>query len=94
MDPLPRYRARASAIFAELGDGSGVLLDLQTKAYFTLNTTGVFVWKYLAAGELDADTAADRLSAEFAVDKDRARADVAGLLRDLHAQELVETLVR
>jgi hypothetical protein len=90
MAPLPRYRPRANAIFAELGDGTGVILDLQTKAYFTLNSTGVFVWKTLAAGPIDAADVAQRLAGEFAVEKDHAVGDVEELLRRLGAEALVE----
>jgi hypothetical protein len=86
----PRYKPRASAIFAELGDGTGVLLDLQTKAYFTLNATGVFVWKTLSASPADALDVARRLAGEFDVDAERAVLDVEDLLRRLGDESLVE----
>ena len=35
-------------LFTEIDDGSGVLLHLDTKFYYTLNATGVVVWKALA----------------------------------------------
>jgi hypothetical protein len=90
MAELPRYKPRTSAIFAELGDGTGVILDLQTKAYFTLNPTGVFVWKALVASPADVHEVARRLAGEFAVEPDRAVFDVEDLLRRLGDESLVE----
>lgn len=86
-----RYRPRTSAIFAELGDGTGVILDLQTKAYFTLNPTGVFVWKTLSAAPADVPEVARKLAGEFDVEAARAVGDVEDLLRRLGAEALVES---
>ena len=90
--PPVRYRARQSAVFAELADGTGVVLDLTTKAYFTLNPTGVAVWKALAAEPLAGDALAERLVRDFAVEGPRAVADVAALLRNLEDEALVDRL--
>jgi hypothetical protein len=90
MSEQPRYKPCTSAIFAELGDGTGVILDLQTKAYFTLNPTGVFVWKTLSAAPTDALDVARQLSGAFEVEPARAVGDVEDLLRRLGAEALVE----
>ncbi|HVW28579.1 MAG TPA: PqqD family protein [Polyangiaceae bacterium] len=90
MMEVPRYRPCASAIFAELGDGTGVILDLQTKAYFTLNCTGVFVWKTIAASPADARELAEKLAGEFAVEPHHAVGDIEALLRRLGDESLVE----
>lgn len=50
--PLPAaLQPSQDAILTELKDGTGVLLDLHSRFYFTLNRTGVAAWKLLAAGE-------------------------------------------
>src|SRR5262245_23167270 len=87
-----RYRIGRNAVFAELGDGTGVVLDLESKAYFTLNTTGVFVWKALAVEPSRLDELVNRLCGEFEVQAERALADVTELLRQLGAEALVERL--
>lgn len=87
-----RYRIRRNAVFAELGDGTGVVLDLDSKAYFTLNTTGVFVWKELASEPRGLDDLAERLRDEFEVEAAKARSDVAELIRQLGAEALVEPM--
>ena len=72
-----------SCLLTELGDGTGVLLDLETKFYFTLNETGVFVWKRLSQGAGSAETLARAVLAEFEVDEAQAGDDLRTLLSDL-----------
>lgn len=84
LDPVALVRPTASCLLTELGDGTGVLLDLATKFYFTLNDTGVFVWKTLVAREsASATTLAEALCTEFAVDQATAAADTTLLLDEL-----------
>jgi len=84
-------RTSKDVLLTELKDGTGVLLDLKTKFYFTLNRTGVFVWKKLAAGEIaDEATAAEALAAAFkGVDPTAAREDVSKLIKELEGEGLV-----
>jgi hypothetical protein len=76
-------------LFTEIDDGSGVLLHLETKFYFTLNPTAVVVWKALRDGAADVGAIAARLVAEFRVELDEARRDVAAVLDDLVADGLL-----
>jgi Coenzyme PQQ synthesis protein D (PqqD) len=76
---MPEGTASRDVILTEMKDGTGVLLDLESKFYFTLNVTGVAVWKLLASGE--AETAAE-LAARIA-------RDFAALLAELGAEGLV-----
>lgn len=76
-------------LFTEVDDGSGVLLRLDTKFYYTLNPTGVVVWKALASGDArDVPAIAALLAASFRVEPDRARADVDAILDELVADGL------
>jgi len=78
-------------LFTEIDDGSGVLLHLDTKFYFTLNATGVVVWKALVerAEGAGLETIAERLVAEFRVTKEVAERDVAAVLEQLRGDRLV-----
>jgi len=77
-------------LFTEIDDGSGVLLHLDTKFYYTLNPTAVVVWKALRDGDgPDAGALAARLVADFQVELDVARRDVAAVLEDLLADGLL-----
>jgi len=88
--PLPNPQV----LFTEIDDGTGVLLHLDTKFYFTLNATGVVVWKALAEPVGDIDAIAARLAAEFRVTADVARRDVAAILESLVADRLVASASR
>ncbi|MFT3914554.1 MAG: PqqD family protein [Anaeromyxobacteraceae bacterium] len=78
------------ALFTELDDGTGVLLHLDTKFYYTLNPTAVFVWKALgsAAARSVASIAQD-LIREFRVERSEAERDVTRILDEMIADGLV-----
>lgn len=82
MQPHPQ------ALFTELDDGTGVLLHLETKFYFTLNPTAVLVWKSLGDGASTA-AIADRLTAAFRVERDVAERDVTAILAEMLSGGLV-----
>lgn len=79
------------AVLTELHDGTGVLLHLETKFYFTLNRTGVLAWKLLGDdGARDAAELAVRLAAAFpAADPAAVREDVEALVAELLREQLV-----
>lgn len=86
----PRYIASERALLTELGDGTGVLLDLDSKFYFTLNETAIFVWKQLGnRSGLTRRELAARLSQHFDVDQGRALADLGPVLELLTSERLV-----
>ena len=77
-------------LFTELDDGTGVLLHLDTKFYYTLNRTGVFVWKALQAGDGRTPQAiAKKLTEAFRVELDAAERDVAAVLDEMRADGLL-----
>jgi uncharacterized membrane-anchored protein len=85
-----RYTPCARALFTELGDGTGVLLHLDSKFYYTLNQTGTEVWKALQQGMDDIEAMTSRLTSRFAVDHGTAAADIVAMLAFLAAEGLVE----
>lgn len=85
-----QVRANPRCLLTELGDGTGVLLDLDTKFYFTLNATGVVLWRALGDAPTGLATLAETLAAQFEVDRERVAGDVRRLVDEL----LVEGLVK
>ena len=88
----PRFRASERALLTELGDGTAVLLDLESKFYFTLNETAVFVWRLLSARSSPApsrEQLVEALIAEFETDAAVAHADLTSLLDELSREHLV-----
>jgi hypothetical protein len=87
-DEIPRPNPQV--VLTEMRDGSAVLLHLETQFYFTLNETGVFVWKLLASERAwDRESLTKELTREFEVDQARASSDLDALLDELRAQELL-----
>jgi len=79
-------------LLTELADGTGVVLHLDTKFYYTLNAAGVEVWKGIASGASDTAQAANGLVRRFEVDIETARRDVAKVLDYMLAEGLVVPL--
>lgn len=89
---VPRFRASERALLTELGDGTAVLLDLDSKFYFTLNETAVFVWRLLSARGAPAPSREQLVAAviaEFETDVAAAQTDLQSLLDELSREHLV-----
>ncbi len=84
-------RASDEAVLTELKDGTGVVLHLGSKQYFTLNRAGVLVWKGLSDGSaVTVEALVAKLAASFAgAEPAQVRADVEALLAELAAEGLV-----
>jgi hypothetical protein len=90
MNQAQRFVPNPQVLLTELGDGTGVLLHLDTKFYYTLNDTGIFVWKALADTTCQTSTAlAARLAQVFEVSIEAAHRDVAAVLTEMSAEGLV-----
>ena len=89
--PTTAYQPSPEVLLTELKDGSGVLLHLRTKFYYTLNRTGVAAWKLVAAGKIG--TVEEIVAALVAGFRDAppeaVRQDVASLVRDLTDEGLL-----
>jgi hypothetical protein len=67
-------------IFTDLGDGDGVLVDLDSKQYFQLNETASLIWRALTKGAAVHDIS-------------RAMTEMYEVTSE-HAQASVETAIR
>ena len=77
-------------LFTELDDGTGVLLNLDTKFYYSLNRTAAFVWKNIASGA--ARTTPDlarKLTEAFRVELAAAERDVTSVVNEMVADGLL-----
>jgi len=77
----------SDVIVTEL-DGEAVLLNLDTKMYFSLNATGVTIWKLLDEG-LTLGQIGERLFQEYDVTPEKARQCVVDLVDQLNDEQLV-----
>jgi len=89
------YRARPNVLLSEMRDGTGVLLHLDTKLYFTLNCSALAVWSALSSAGgagLPVDALAGLLHERFEVTEEQALEDVEALLRELAGDGLIEVV--
>ena len=85
-----RYCLSRDVLFTQLDDGSGVLLNLGSGLYYTLNRAGVVVWKSVGEGESDVAALTLRLCAAFDVDMAEAEREATRLLTELHKDGLIK----
>lgn len=82
-----RYRAIAEALVATLSDGA-VLLNLQTKRYFSLNETGTRIWE-MVQQTADEEAIVATLLSEYDVEEPMARSEVRRILDELIEAQLI-----
>ncbi len=70
-----------------LDDGEVVLLNLESKMYYSLNVTGERIWRGLKNG-LSLSEISRQLQDEFDVDRETATRSVLELVDELCQQEL------
>lgn len=85
-----RLHATSRCLCTELADGTAVVLHLDTKFYYTLNPTGLTVWRSLEKGPQAVDAIVKEIVREYEVDSDAASKDVTTILRHLLDEGLVE----
>jgi hypothetical protein len=83
-----RYRPSPDALFATLSDGA-VVLDINTKKYFSLNDTGARVWALIREG-LNTNDIVSVLLGEYDVAELAARDTVYALVKSLASEKLIE----
>ncbi|MHB2025042.1 MAG: PqqD family protein [Elusimicrobiota bacterium] len=67
----------------------GVVLDLESSEYFSLNEIGVLVWENIGSGAT-IDKIAKTVEDEYDVTGDQARKDIDALVRELLKKKLIE----
>lgn len=78
-------------IFTELSDGEGVLLNLATKLYYSLNATGTFMWRLIEKCEAQSEPSlVERLESHYRIPRETALSDVQEFLSDLLSERLLE----
>jgi len=69
-------------------DAEGVLLNLDTSAYYSLDEVGILIWERLAAGD-DAEAVATAVCSQYDAAPAQVRKDVKSLIDDLVAKGLI-----
>ncbi|MEM6731374.1 MAG: PqqD family protein [Myxococcota bacterium] len=83
-----RYRPASGTHFAAMEDGTGVVLDLESKSYLHLNASGTLLWQTLKDGgtlEELAHVLADR----YALDMEPALRDAQHWVDELVSRKVI-----
>jgi hypothetical protein len=75
-------------VFSELDENEGVLVDLNSKRYYTLNETALFVWRLLEKKRPPAEIARE-LTESYEITPEQAAASVNKLLSELSQRNLL-----
>jgi hypothetical protein len=76
-----------AVVCTDMDDG-GVLLDLETTAYYSLNPTALRIWNLIDDAST-IDEIATRMTAEFEVEYDQALASARRLVGTLRQERLI-----
>jgi len=69
----------------------GVLLNLETKTYYSLNKPGLYVWGLIKDGIIPSEIV-ERVQAEFSVEKEVAEENVSNIVDELIKEKLVQVV--
>jgi hypothetical protein len=90
MSRLPGRWRRDKRVAWRVLDGKVVVVGGHAGRLYVLNRTATCVWEAVGEGGSSADDVAARLTARFAVDPARARADAIGFLEELAGRGLLQ----
>lgn len=82
-----RVTLSPEVLFREL-DGEAVMLDLETERYYGLDEVGTRIWQLFAEHQ-DTETVVAQMLAEYEVEEEQLRQDLAALLGELAEAGLV-----
>ena len=86
-----KIKPNPSVVFTDLEDGSAVLLDLESKFYYSLNETGCLMWQVFdGKPPIPVENLVERLVGEYEVAEEDARRDIEEFISDLAKEGLVE----
>jgi hypothetical protein len=86
-----QVRPHPEVVDTALETGEVVLLQLDTKTYYSLNVTGAHIWQGIQEG-LPLHAISQRLQARYTVEPNVADRSVLALVTDLLAQQLVQDI--
>ena len=81
-------RTQDHVVYTELGGDEAVLVDLNTKRYYTVNKTGMLIWRGLERGRTKEEIVSE-LTELYDVSAEHAAASVERLLISLMSHRLL-----
>lgn len=85
-----RIEKSLSTVFTPLADGTAVLLNLDTRLYFSLNRTAAALWQQIEeAKAVTLDDLVQKTCERFEVSEEAARQDLSSFARELEHLKMV-----
>ena len=81
-------KQKASGVYTEMNEETGVIWHMDIQEMYTLNLTGIRIWTGIQEG-LSVMAISHRLVQEFEVEEARATASVIALIQELLKRDLV-----
>lgn len=86
-----RINTNPAVVFTDLEDGSAVLLDLNSKFYYSLNDTGRFMWQEFEGQQnVPVQRLLEKLTSQYEVSEDDAKRDIGEFIGNLVKEGLIE----
>lgn len=83
------YTIPDDIIVTELDNSEAIILDMRTKMYFSLNETGLVIFKGIKS-KLTEDKIVEELLSVYDIDIDKARNRVNALINRLLSHNIIE----
>jgi Coenzyme PQQ synthesis protein D (PqqD) len=81
-------KVESNVLATEFEGGEGILVDLNSKQYFQLNGTALFIWKRLEEAQ-PFDSIVQELAREYELTNEQVASSVERFLNDLSSYNLV-----
>ena len=86
-----KIKPHSEVVFTKLSDGEGILLNLQTKLYYSLNSTGSFLWQLIEKNpSLSVSDLGAKLLNHYQIPQNTAIKDTNDFIQDLTGEGLLE----
>ena len=86
--PQGRFRLNEPTVIADVIDGEAVIMNLERGSYYGLDQVGADIWRSILAG-WSTEEIATAMSERLAVARERARADVERITREMLEEDLI-----
>ena len=86
---MTTYSIPEDIIVTDLDNNEAILLDMRNKRYYSLNETGLVIFKGIEAN-LSQDKIIETIMTVYEVDKEKADSSVNGIIQKLLSLNIVE----
>ncbi len=86
-----RYRPDPSIVFTQLDEDNAALLSLKTKGYYSLNETGLHLWKCLEKGMTTTEILA-LLEQKYTMEQTQATVIITDFLDELWQAGIIQKI--